>query len=83
MSRTSAPENETKRAKFIRLANQRTNKAIKAIGTLSGLSNRNLYEFSVDDAANIKAALDAATEEFECKMGGDGETPNDGFEIKT
>lgn len=43
-------ENETKRDKFVRLDDARTNKALDQIRQISNLSDRSTYEFTEDDA---------------------------------
>ncbi len=44
---------ETKRDKFIRLAEARTNKILKMIELLGNLSNKSTYEYSEDDISRI------------------------------
>ena len=48
---------ESKREKFVRLANSRTRKAVKQIEVISNLFKGN-YEFSVDDWNKIRGAID-------------------------
>jgi len=48
---------ETKRDKFVRLAERRTAAALCAIRLISNLSNKNNYEYSLADAKKIAAAL--------------------------
>ena len=45
------------RDKFVRLANQRVNKAIKYLRLIGNLSNRSNYDFSTDDIEKIFRAL--------------------------
>jgi hypothetical protein len=45
------------RAKFVRLANQRVTKAIKAIQLVGNLSNRSNYDYDEGDALKIIKAL--------------------------
>ena len=45
------------REKFVRLANQRVSKAIKAIQLVGNLSNRSNYDYSQADAGKITKAL--------------------------
>lgn len=49
---------ETKRDKFVRLAEARTNKTIKMIQLLGNLSDKRSYEFSDKDIATIFNAID-------------------------
>lgn len=51
---------ETKRQKFIRLAESRINNALKQIELLSNLSNSSVYEYSKEDVNQmIKSLKDA------------------------
>jgi hypothetical protein len=49
---------ESKKEKFVRLAEKRTQRAIDAIRLLGNLSNRSNYEFSDSDVKKIFGALD-------------------------
>ena len=49
--------NETKREKFVRLAEARTNKIIDMIQLLSNCSNTNVYEYSQKDIDQIFNAI--------------------------
>ncbi|TIL38588.1 MAG: hypothetical protein E5Y82_13935 [Mesorhizobium sp.] len=51
-----------KRASFVKLANQRVNKALDQIRLVGNLSNRGAYEFSEEDARKIVKALQRAVE---------------------
>ena len=44
---------ETKREKFVRIAEARTNKIINMIQLLGNCSNRNMYEYSQKDVNKI------------------------------
>lgn len=46
-----------RRANFVRLAESRTNKAIKAIRGIGNLSNKSSYEFTETDVRDIVSAL--------------------------
>lgn len=50
---------ETRRDKFVRLANSRVNKAIKAIQLIGNLSNRSNYDYSQEDVDKIFSALNS------------------------
>ena len=45
---------ESKREKFIRLAENRTNKALDMIRLIGNLSNKAVYDYSEDDVKNAK-----------------------------
>ncbi len=49
---------ETKRDKFVRLAENRTNKALEQIRLLGNLSNKSTYEYSKQDVEKIFNALE-------------------------
>lgn len=49
---------ETRRDKFVRLAESRTNKIIDQIELLGNLSNKSVYEYSEDDVTKIFSRLD-------------------------
>ena len=48
---------ESDRDKFVRLANSRVNKAIRAIRVVGNLSNRSNYSYTEDDVEKIFRAL--------------------------
>lgn len=49
---------ETKREKFIRIAENRTNKIILMIQLLGNCSNRSAYEYTEKDVADIFGAIE-------------------------
>lgn len=51
-------ENETKRDKFVCLADARTNKALNQIRQISSLSDRSIYEITEDDANKFFSHLE-------------------------
>lgn len=55
-------QKETKRDKFVRIAEARTNKIINMIQLLGNCSNSTSYEFNSDDVEKIFSAI-----EFEMK----------------
>lgn len=56
-------ENETKREKFIRLAEARTNKIIGMIQLLGNCSNTSQYEYSAKDVDKIFKAIQLELDE--------------------
>jgi hypothetical protein len=48
---------QDKRERFVRLAEARTEKAIKAIRVIGNLSNRSNYSYSDEDVREISTAL--------------------------
>ena len=56
----SASKKETKRDKFVRMAEARTIKIISMIRLLGNCSNRMAYEYSEKDVSKIFGAIDSA-----------------------
>ena len=56
---------ETKRQRFIRLAENRMNNALKQIELLSNLSNRRVYEYTEEDIALMVKTLKKAINNLE------------------
>ncbi len=51
---------ETKREKFIRVAENRTNRILKDLELLGNCSNKSNYEYSHEDVKKIFSAIDDA-----------------------
>lgn len=49
---------ETKREKFVRLAESRTNKALEMIRLIGNLSNKSVYDYSQENVEKIFKALE-------------------------
>lgn len=56
---------ETKREKFVRLAEKRMDNALKSISLVENLANPNVYEYSKEDSNKIVKALKDAVAELE------------------
>lgn len=56
-------KNETKREKFVRIAEARTNKIIDMIQLLGNCSNQNQYEYTQKDVDKIFKAIQAELDE--------------------
>lgn len=61
-------DNETKREKFVRLAEKRTDNALKNIDLLGNLANRSNYDYNSEDALKIIKALKSAISNLEIKF---------------
>ena len=61
-------EKETKRDKFVRLAEARTNKIIDMLLLLSNCSNSNVYDYTQQDVDKIFNAIDAEVKEAKKKF---------------
>lgn len=64
------PVKAAKRKKFVELAEQRTDKAVKAIEHIGKLSNKSLYEFNLKDIDNIDIALRIALDNMKAAFAG-------------
>lgn len=58
MTRTIDYKNESKREKFLRLAENRTNAVLAKIRTLANCSNPYAYEYTEEDVKQIFAAIE-------------------------
>lgn len=56
---------ETKRQKFVRLAENRMNNALKQIELLGNLANTNVYEYTYDDVEKILKTLKSSISDLE------------------
>ena len=61
-------EKETKRDKFVRLAEASTNKIIDMLQLLSNCSNSNVYDYTQQDVDKIFNAIDAEVKEAKKKF---------------
>lgn len=58
----------SKRENFVRLAESRVSKAIKAIQVIGNLSNRSNYDYSEEDAKAIVNALQKELSDLQAKF---------------
>ena len=61
-------EQETKRDKFVRLAEARTNKIIDMLQLLGNCSNSNAYDYTQQDVDKIFGAIEAELKEAKKKF---------------
>ena len=61
-------EQETKRDKFVRLAEARTNKIIDMIQLLGNCSNKSVYDYSKEDVKIIFSAIEEALKNAKSKF---------------
>lgn len=61
-----------KRAKFVKLAENRTRNAIKAIRVIGKLGNKNAYQFDESDVQKIVRALNKEVEALKARMSSTG-----------
>lgn len=63
---------ETKRQRFVRLAESRTSNAIRAIRTIGKLGNKAQYEFDEADIRKVAGALIKEIDAMKARMGEHG-----------
>ena len=63
-----ARERETKREKFVRLAEARTNKIIDMLQLLGNCSNSSAYDYSQEDVDKIFSAIESEVKEARKKF---------------
>lgn len=63
-----APQNETKRDRFKRLASLRTNEVIRRLKVLSNCANRQAYEYDAEDISKIFGEIDRKVREVKAKF---------------
>lgn len=74
---------ETKAEKFLRLAEQRTDKALKAICNLEGLSSTSAYEYTAEQVDYIFNTLETALQDIRKKFEAKGgKQKKEGFSFK-
>lgn len=61
-------ERETKREKFVRLAETRTNKIIDMLQLLGNCSNSSAYDYSQEDVDKIFSAIESEVKEARKKF---------------
>ena len=66
-------EKESKRDKFVRLAEARTQKAIDMIRKIGNLGNTNFYEYSKEDVETIFSTLEKELRSAKGKFSSDDE----------
>ena len=70
-----------KRAKFVELAQNRVNRAIKDLRLIGNLSNRSAYEFTEEDIRKIFRALQKELDIAKGQFAQGGKSDGDGFRI--
>ena len=63
-----APQNETKRERFKRLASLRTNEVLKRLKVLGNCANRQAYEYDVEEVSKIFGEIDRKVKEVRAKF---------------
>lgn len=70
-----------KRDKFIELANNRVNRAIKDLRLIGNLSNRSAYEYTEEDIRKIFRALQREVEAARSRFGENGSRSDSDFKL--
>jgi hypothetical protein len=72
---------DSRRGRFVRLAESRTSNAIRGIRTIAKLGNKAQYEFDEADIRKIAAALTKEIEAMKIRMGERGSKENIEFKL--
>lgn len=73
---------ETKREKFVRLAEARTNKILDTLKLLGNCSNTAVYEFTQEDITKIFDAIEMEVKEAKKKFSEIGNDKNSKFTLR-
>jgi hypothetical protein len=68
MGEKSTSSTTTRREKFVKLAENRTRYALKAIRTIGKLGNKSAYEYGPEDVKKIASALTKEIEAMKARM---------------
>ena len=74
--------NETKRERFVRLAEARTNKILDMLKLLGNCSSKSNYEYSDDDVKKIFNAIDREVKNAKAKFNGAESQKEDRFTLE-
>ncbi|PMG28022.1 hypothetical protein BCU94_18505 [Shewanella sp. 10N.286.52.C2] len=69
------------RDKFVKLAEQRVNKAIKTLDLIGNLSNRTNYSYNDEDVKKILKVLNTKMKELESRFEYSSNSKNDEFRL--
>lgn len=70
-----------KRAKFVELATNRVNRAIKDLRLIGNLSNRSAYEYSDEDVKKISRSLQRELDLMKTRLEGSGRGGDNEFTL--
>ena len=70
-----------KRAKFVELATNRVNRAIKELRLIGNLSNRSAYEYTEDDARKIAKVLQRELDLMKLRFSGEAKGADPEFKL--
>jgi ribosomal protein L7/L12 len=82
LDKASATAKAEKREKFVKLAENRTVNAIKAIRVIGKLGNKNAYQFDDSDVKKIVRALTKEVEALQARMSSSGGKESVDFKLE-
>lgn len=68
LEKTNSRKTREKRSKFVKLAENRTRNAIKAIRVIAKLGNKSAYEYTETDVKRIASALSKEIDAMKARM---------------
>lgn len=74
--------NETKRDKFVRLAETRTNKILNMIELLGNLSNQSAYDYTKSDVDQIFNAIESSLKDSKRRFEKESAAKGKSFKLK-
>lgn len=82
MANKTSKNSESKREKFVRIAESRTNKILKMIDSLGNCSNTNAYEYTNEDVTQIFDAIESSVKDIKRKFQADSKDKIGKFSLK-
>ena len=83
LEKTATASKSEKRDKFVRLAENRTVNAIKAIRVIAKLGNKNAYQFDDSDVNKIVKALNREIDSLKARMSSSGAKETVDFKLES
>ena len=81
MGEKSTSSTTTRREKFVKLAENRTRYALKAIRTIGKLGNKNAYDYTEADVKRIASALYKEVDAMKARMSQTGSKESVDFKL--
>jgi ribosomal protein L7/L12 len=82
LDKSSSSTRSEKREKFVKLAENRTVNAIKAIRVIAKLGNKNAYQFDESDVNKIVKALNREIDSLKTRMSSSGGKESVDFKLE-
>lgn len=83
LEKTATTAKSGKRDKFVKLAENRTVNAIKAIRVIAKLGNKNAYQFDDSDVNKIVKALNKEIDSLKARMSSSGGKESVDFKLES